>query len=109
MKEHQARSMHDGQIHDVKEVSHVIKLVKQTLEDKHGPLHHVCIAAAGRSLKTIRASTEFSLEHRPIISEETIKHLELSAVNQAQKKAIIQRGYYNPCKLLLCWLLCLIL
>lgn len=96
MKEHQARSMHDGQIHDVKEVSHVIKLVKQTLEDKHGPLHHVCVAAAGRSLKAIRASTEFALEHRPIISEETIKHLELSAVNQAQKKLLSKEDIITP-------------
>lgn len=83
-EEHQARSMHDGQIHHVLEVSQVINNVKKTLEQHHGPLHKVCIAAAGRSLKTVQSTSTMALDDQPIRDEEVIKHLELSAVQQAQ-------------------------
>ncbi len=86
MKEHKERSMLDGQIHDVVEVSEVIREVKEALEKKNGPLHKVCVAAAGRALKTIHASATIQLHQQPIIEQETIKHLELSAVQAAQVK-----------------------
>ncbi|WP_047981561.1 cell division protein FtsA [Ornithinibacillus contaminans] len=86
VKEHQVRSMLDGQIHNVVEVAEVIKQVKETLEITNGPLHHVCVAAAGRSLKTITSTATLELDHKPITDLETIKHLELSAVHAAQYK-----------------------
>ncbi|GEN32294.1 cell division protein FtsA [Cerasibacillus quisquiliarum] len=86
LKEHQDRSMHDGQIHDVIEVSQVIEDVKRTLEEKHGPLHDVSVAAAGRSLKTIEGQAEITLDKRKISNEQMVKHLELSAVNDAQRR-----------------------
>ncbi|MDQ0858032.1 hypothetical protein [Bacillus sp. V2I10] len=55
IQEHGERSMLDGQIHDVIAVSNVIASVKEELEKKHGPLREVCVAAAGRALKTVRA------------------------------------------------------
>lgn len=59
MIEHEARSMRDGQIHDVPAVAATIKKVKESLEKSYGStLHKVCVAAAGRSLKTIEASAE---------------------------------------------------
>lgn len=85
VEEHRARSMHDGQIHHVLEVANVINNVKKALELKHGPLHKVCIAAAGRSLKTIQSSSFMSLDNQAIKDEQVIKHLELSAVQEAQK------------------------
>ncbi|PAV30126.1 cell division protein [Virgibacillus profundi] len=89
-KEHHERSMRDGQIHNVVAVSEVIKEVKKNLEKRNGNLHKVCVAAAGRALKTVQASSAISLDQQPITTNETIKHLELSAVQSAQKNLAIQ-------------------
>src|SRR5699024_921537 len=86
MEEHKERSMLDGQIHDVVEVSGVIRKVKEKLEQNNGPLHKACVAAAGRALKTIHASASIQLHQQPIMEQETIKHLELTAVQAAQIK-----------------------
>lgn len=90
MKEHHGRYMQDGQIHHVLEVSEVIHHVKETLEKKHGNLVKVCVAAAGRSLKTNTGVASRQINHTPITDEETIKHLELSAVNQAQEQLLTE-------------------
>lgn len=83
-KQHEKRAMLDGQIQNVVEVANIITEVKQNLEQKHGPLQHVCVAAAGRALKTIQANIKVPISEHPITTEEEIKHLELSAVQQAQ-------------------------
>ncbi|GAQ19392.1 cell division protein FtsA [Oceanobacillus picturae] len=85
-KEHTERSMRDGQIHNVVAVSDIIREVKEKLEQTHGSLHKVCVAAAGRALKTTQATSTIELNQQPIVEEETIKHLELSAVQAAQIK-----------------------
>ncbi|WP_026907509.1 cell division protein FtsA [Paucisalibacillus globulus] len=95
VKEHRVRSMVDGQIHHVEEVAKVIKDVKETLETSHGPLHKVCVAAAGRSLKTITSSAKVELNHKPVTEYETIKHLELSAVHAAQLKLASEDSVKN--------------
>ncbi|KYG26678.1 cell division protein FtsA [Alkalihalobacillus trypoxylicola] len=82
--EHEERSMLDGQIHDVPSVAHVINKVKNSLELKHGPLKKVCVAAAGRSLKTKRAAYETTITGKPVLTHDDVLHLELSAVQQAQ-------------------------
>ncbi|SHF79942.1 cell division protein FtsA [Ornithinibacillus halophilus] len=82
--EHKVRSMHDGQIHNVEEVANVISQVKRILEDKHGELKRVSVAAAGRSLKTIQSTASININQQPITQKTTIKHLELSAVHSAQ-------------------------
>lgn len=81
---HQERSMLDGQIQNVPQVAEVITRVKDTLQEKHGPLKEVCVAAAGRSLKTIQTKKSLSITNQPIAGKEEIDHLELSAVQQAQ-------------------------
>lgn len=86
IQEHAERSMLDGQIHDVISVSKVIASVKEKLEEKYGPLRKVCVAAAGRALKTERAEAQIEIEGKPIIQTETIFHLELMGVQQAQKQ-----------------------
>lgn len=91
-KEHPERSMLDGQIHDVLSVSNVITAIKEELEKKHGPLHKVCVAAAGRSLKTERASADVDINRKPMMAKEDILHLELSAVQSAQTKVAKLQG-----------------
>ncbi len=84
MVEHNERSMLDGQIHDVVAVAKVIAEVKQKLEEKHGQLSKVCVAAAGRSLQTKRVTVNHSIAERGVLNKEQVQHLELSAVQQAQ-------------------------
>ena len=85
--EHDERSMRDGQIHDVVAVANTIKEVKSRLEAKIGTtLHKVCIAAAGRALKTIEARASVNLLEYSIQTNEDVKHLELSALQVAQEK-----------------------
>ncbi|MGP4073640.1 pilus assembly protein PilM [Piscibacillus sp. B03] len=85
-EEHEERSMLDGQIHNILKVSNVISKVKAKLEAKHGPLTKVCVAAAGRALKTKRAHYETTILEQPLMTNEDILHLELTAVQQAQYK-----------------------
>ncbi|MBP1947830.1 cell division protein FtsA [Virgibacillus litoralis] len=86
MKEHEERSMRDGQIHNVIAVSEVIRDVKEKLETEHGQLNQVSVAAAGRALKTCQAEATLKLDQHPITDSDSIKHLELSAVQAAQLK-----------------------
>lgn len=82
--EHETRAMMDGQIHDIPKVSESIKKMKVRLEAKlNRELSEVCIAAAGRVLKTVnvRSSHEFSEETR--ITDEIIHSLEMLGVEQA--------------------------
>ncbi|WP_188456510.1 cell division protein FtsA [Virgibacillus oceani] len=83
-QEHKARSMVDGQIHNVVAVAEVIQEVKAVLENTYGELKSVCVAAAGRALKTIQAEASIDLKQQPIMENDSIKHLELSAVQTAQ-------------------------
>ncbi|PRO65408.1 cell division protein FtsA [Alkalicoccus urumqiensis] len=86
--EHTERSMLDGQIHNVLEVAETIKQVKQTLEERHGPLPAACVAAAGRSLRTVETSYETPLDGRPVIDRAGVLHMELAAVQNAQRKLL---------------------
>ncbi|RPF55325.1 cell division protein FtsA [Aquisalibacillus elongatus] len=83
-QEHKERSMLDGQIHNILDVANVIRDVKVQLEQNHGPLTKVCVAAAGRALKTKRSSYSTKIYEQPLMTEEDILHLELAAVQQAQ-------------------------
>ncbi|MBP3949794.1 cell division protein FtsA [Bacillus suaedae] len=83
-KEHAERAMLDGQIHDVPSVAKVIEEIKHELEQRHGPLKKVCVAAAGRSLKTIRSRVDIDIQTKPMLTKDDLLHLELSAVQHAQ-------------------------
>ena len=53
-RQHDTRSMLDGQIHDINMVASTIKEIHRRLEEMTGrTLKDVCIAAAGRVLKTV--------------------------------------------------------
>lgn len=98
--EHAERSMLDGQIHNVPAVAQVIGKVKSTLEERHGPLSKVCVAAAGRSLRTQKAAFDMNIDGKPMLTRDDLLHLELSAVQKAQfalaqdKKDEASRNYY---------------
>ncbi|MDQ0208155.1 cell division FtsA domain-containing protein [Alkalicoccobacillus murimartini] len=82
--EHEERSMLDGQIHNIPAVASVIKAVKNKLEERHYPLEKACVAAAGRSLLTKRATYSVRLDEQLLHTREDLLNLELSAVGQAQ-------------------------
>ncbi|MDR7073814.1 cell division protein FtsA [Fictibacillus barbaricus] len=84
IKEHEERSMLDGQIHHIPAVAKVIKEIKDELEQHTGPLKKVSVAAAGRALKTVKGRTDKEISETPITRAEEITHLELSAVQHAQ-------------------------
>lgn len=80
---HEKRSMADGQIEDIQSVSADIKRVKRELESRQNiMLRSACIAAAGRALKTLRASWEYKLPKDKIITPEALKATELDAVRR---------------------------
>lgn len=84
VKEHDTRAMLDGQIHDIAKVSSVIKLVKEELEEQVGvKLTEVCIAAAGRVLKTITVKADYEFPSETTINEEHIHSLNLLGVEKA--------------------------
>lgn len=101
VEEHKKRAMLDGQIHDVPAVAEVISSIKAQLEKKHGPLHKVCVAAAGRALKTETAASTLTIKGKPLLQKNDILHLELSAVQQAQALAAENendaKGYHYYC------------
>lgn len=84
---HEKRSMTDGQIEDIEAVSEVIKTVKAALEKRGAvKLSHVCIAAAGRALKTMRAAWEYKLNPQKSVTEDDLKAAELEAVRRTEEK-----------------------
>ena len=71
VKEHETRAMLDGQIHDIQKVGDTIREVKSQLEDAiDEKLEGVCIAAAGRVLKTINSHSEMELDNREVTQED---------------------------------------
>ena len=97
--EHKERSMIDGQIHNILSVASVISDIKEKLEEKHGPLKRVSVAAAGRALKTAEGTMAVDISEHSLISTEDVNRLELAAVQQAQQKllssnAITKDEYY---------------
>jgi cell division protein FtsA len=92
-KEHETRAMLDGQIHDIYKVGDTIRKVKNELENQlNMQLSDVCIAAAGRVLKTINAAAEYSFEEETRVTQEHIYSLNLMAVEKAHTEINSQPG-----------------
>ncbi len=84
-REHDTRSMLDGQIHDIRRVGKTIRQVKQRLEEQtEHPLTEVCIAAAGRVLKTVTTHVDYEYPEETVVTGELIHTLELLGVEKAQ-------------------------
>ena len=87
VKEHETRSMLDGQIHDIGRVGRTIRSLKEELEAKvEQTLTEVCIAAAGRVLKTVEVNVVYELPEETVIEKEHIHTLDLLGVEAAQKQ-----------------------
>ncbi len=86
-KEHETRAMLDGQIHDIGKVGETIAFVKSQLEeDLNRTLTDVCIAAAGRVLRTITTSVEHKFDSDKEVTEEDINALSTKGVEKAYEE-----------------------
>lgn len=82
--EHETRAMLDGQIHDIQAVADTIIQVKQKLEQLIGrKLTDVCIAAAGRVLKTVVACAEMYFNYETVVTNEHVYSLDMLGVEKA--------------------------
>lgn len=87
VRQHETRAMLDGQIHDIGRVARTISAVKAELEEQIGePLTDVCIAAAGRVLKTVTTHVEYEYAEETVVSAEDIHTLNLLGIESAQDK-----------------------
>jgi len=86
IEEHNQRSMFDGQIHDIPKVAFTVSNVINSLQEQTGEtISEVSVAAAGRSLITIKASSKLEHDLRRIEQDEIVA-LELQAVQTAHKQ-----------------------
>ena len=84
VKEHETRAMMDGQIHDIAKVGETIDFVKRELENQIGrPLNDVCIAAAGRVLKTVTIHVDMDRADDMAVTDEDIYSLDMLGVEKA--------------------------
>ena len=87
IKEHETRAMLDGQIHDIGRVARTVRTVKEELEKQiSGELSEVCIAAAGRVLKTVTIHVEFEYPEESVVTGEDVHTLHLLGVEKAQEE-----------------------
>ena len=86
IKEHETRAMLDGQIHDIGRVARTVSSVRTELESQiGGTLEEVCIAAAGRVLKTVTTHIEYDYPEESVVTGEDIHTLHLLGVEKAQE------------------------
>ena len=86
IKQHETRAMLDGQIHDIARVARTIGSVKAELEKQIGqPLTEVCIAAAGRVLKTVTTHVEYEYAEESVVTGEDTHTLNLLGIEKAQE------------------------
>ncbi len=90
VKYHDTRSMIDGQIHDIGKVSEDIMFVKDELEKQLNgrKLTDVCIAAAGRVLKTAVGHGEYEFTENTVVTQEYIHSIDLIGVENAHNKIL---------------------
>ena len=84
-EEHGRRAMLDGQIEDIGQVAKVARRVTERLEAKLGcKLSRVCVAAAGRALRTEKGHYAMELPQVTRIGSDIISQLESGAVADAE-------------------------
>ena len=85
-KDHGQRAMLDGQIENIEQVAEVAREVVARLEKKTKiQLKRVCVAAAGRALKSESASFTLELAATQTITEDIVGQLEAGAVSEAEQ------------------------
>ena len=86
-EEHGKRAMLDGQIEDIEQVARVARRVTDRMEAKLGcVLQRVCVAAAGRALRTEKGRYAMTLPQVSRIDSDLISHLESGAVSDAEEQ-----------------------
>ncbi len=90
VKYHDTRAMLDGQIHDINKVGEEIVYVKERLEEQlqGRKLKEVCIAAAGRVLKTAMSKADYEFSENTTVTQEYIHSLEMLGVEKAHEKML---------------------
>lgn len=90
VKFHDTRAMLDGQIHDINTVGDEIIYVKENLEQQlqGRKLKEVCIAAAGRVLKTATAKADYEFSENTVVNQEYIHSLEMLGVEKAHERML---------------------
>ncbi|MGN1349850.1 MAG: cell division protein FtsA [Anaerovoracaceae bacterium] len=91
---HEIRAMRDGQVEDIELVCKACTQVKKELENRNGiKLKEVSIAAAGRALKTVRASHAQELaDENTGMTLQQVRNLEYAAIAAAQEKFYQENG-----------------
>jgi len=90
-EEHGKRAMMDGQIEDIAQVAKVARRVTQRLEQRLDcVLERVCVAAAGRALRTESGHHRLELPQVARINSDMISRLESGAVTEAE--ALLSQG-----------------
>lgn len=86
-EEHGKRAMMDGQIEDIEQVARVARRVTNRLEEKLGcTLSRVCVAAAGRALRTEKGHYELALPKVTKVDSDLVSQLESGAVSEAESR-----------------------
>jgi cell division protein FtsA len=84
-KEHRNRAMQDGQIHDVQQVTEIIEDLLLEIKSLSGTeIKKVAVAAAGRSLKTVKGKARLKYPVSSFVSENDHSSLKMQAVQDAQ-------------------------
>ncbi len=84
-QDHGQRAMLDGQIENIEQVAEVAREVIARLEKRTKiQLTRVCVAAAGRALKSEAASFTLELPGTQTITEDIVNQLEAGAVSEAE-------------------------
>ena len=84
-EEHGKRAMLDGQIEDISQVAKVARHVTDRLEERLDcALERVCVAAAGRALRTEKGSYELEFPEVTHVTNDSIGRLESGAVAAAE-------------------------
>lgn len=97
--EHESRAMLDGQIHDINTVSETISEVTRILEERiKQPLKQVCIAAAGRVLKTVTVHVDMELDGEKTVSKEDIYALDSLGIEKAYETFVKSDDYDETMK-----------
>ncbi len=82
--EHETRAMIDGQIHDIGQVARTIERIRERLEEMTGRrFQDVCIAAAGRVLKTVESGAEIHFNSENVVTSDQIYSLNMLGVENA--------------------------
>ncbi len=84
IRQHQTRAMLDGQIHDINRVARTIADIREAIEAKTNlKFDEVCIAAAGRMLRTMNLHIDMDLDKERNVTKEDMSTLVSLGIEKA--------------------------